>query len=145
MPHSIASISEKSLIVQGKRVPSAYPEPRRKNGVAERSMTRVMPILRLNGLQAGDPKAGRFLVLLSFLLFLPGNILFDWIAGLLAIAVVGLVVEYQDVLQAHQVRHDPLDHLAFGFFSVISGSPRPWRRDRPPLEMSSRSRNLNAW
>ncbi len=35
--HSIASMSEKSLTVQGKSVPSAYPEPRRKKGVAERS------------------------------------------------------------------------------------------------------------
>ena len=39
MPHSMASIREKSLMVQGKSVPSAYPEPRRKNGVAERSRT----------------------------------------------------------------------------------------------------------
>ena len=37
MPHSMASISEKSLTVQGKSVPSAQPEPLRKNGVADRS------------------------------------------------------------------------------------------------------------
>jgi hypothetical protein len=32
--------------------------------------------------------------------------------------VVRLVVEHEDVLQAHQVGHDPLDHLAFGFQRV---------------------------
>src|SRR6266542_1793154 len=31
IPHSIASMSEKSLIVHGNKVPSTYPEPRRKN------------------------------------------------------------------------------------------------------------------
>ena len=35
----MASISEKSLTVHGNNVDSAYPEPRRKNGVAERSRT----------------------------------------------------------------------------------------------------------
>ena len=37
MPDSMASISEKSLTTHVKIVPSGYPEPRRKNGVAERS------------------------------------------------------------------------------------------------------------
>ena len=44
MPHSIASISEKSLTVQGNRVPSVYPELARKNGVADRSNTRCFPL-----------------------------------------------------------------------------------------------------
>ena len=39
-------------------------------------------------------------------------------SGLLAVAVVGFVVEDQDVLQAHQVGHDALEHLAFGFERV---------------------------
>ena len=43
IPHSIASISEKSLTVHGNSVPSAYPEPLRKNGVADRSKTRATP------------------------------------------------------------------------------------------------------
>jgi len=47
IPHSMASISEKSLIVHGNSVPSAYPEPRRKNGVAERSTIRLIPSCRL--------------------------------------------------------------------------------------------------
>ncbi len=37
------------------------------------------------------------------------------IFGLLAVAVVGFVVEHEDVFHAHQVGHDALDHLAFGF------------------------------
>jgi hypothetical protein len=38
---------------------------------------------------------------------------------------VGLVVEHQDVLHAHQVGHNTLDHLAFGFLGlqVIAGTP----------------------
>jgi hypothetical protein len=37
MPDSIASMSEKSETTHGKSVPSGHPEPRRKNGVADRS------------------------------------------------------------------------------------------------------------
>ena len=45
MPHPMASMSEKSLIVQWNSTPSLYPDPRRKNGVADRSITRPMPSL----------------------------------------------------------------------------------------------------
>jgi hypothetical protein len=44
IPDSIVSMSEKSLMVQGKSVPSAYAEPRRRKGVAERSKTRATPV-----------------------------------------------------------------------------------------------------
>ena len=47
IPHSIASINEKSVTVQGNNVPSAYPDPRKKNGVADRSITNESPITRL--------------------------------------------------------------------------------------------------
>ena len=47
MPHSMASMSEKSLTVQGNKEPSRYPEPLRKNGVADRSMTFMTPIFCL--------------------------------------------------------------------------------------------------
>ena len=47
IPHSMASMSEKSLTVHGNSVPSAYPEPLRKNGVADRSRTRERPSVRL--------------------------------------------------------------------------------------------------
>ena len=37
---------------------------------------------------------------------------FGWF---LAVAVVGFIVERDDVLKSHQIGHDALDHLAFGF------------------------------
>ena len=46
IPHSMASMSEKSDTVHGNSVPSAYPEPRKKNGVAERSMVLCIPSFR---------------------------------------------------------------------------------------------------
>ena len=33
---------------------------------------------------------------------------------LLAVAVVGLIVDHQHLLHRHQLAHDPLQHLAFG-------------------------------
>ena len=44
---------------------------------------------------------------------------------LLAVAVVRLVVEDEDVLHAHQVGHDALDHLAFGLQRVQLLAGRP--------------------
>ena len=35
--------------------------------------------------------------------------------GLFAVAVVRFVVQDRDVFEAHQIRHDALDHLTFGF------------------------------
>ena len=66
-------------------------------------------------LQARDPHPRGFLVLLRLgaVVALQGAflVLLGW---LLAVAVVGLVVEHQDVLHAHEVRHHPLEHLARG-------------------------------
>ena len=42
---------------------------------------------------------------------------------LLAVAVVRLVVEHQDVLHAHQLGHDALEHLAFGLQRVAARRP----------------------
>lgn len=47
MPLSMASIREKSHTVHGQSVPSACPEPRRKNGVAARAIARLVHGLRL--------------------------------------------------------------------------------------------------
>ena len=44
IPLSIASINEKSLTVQGNKVPSVYPELERKNGVADKSITFCSPL-----------------------------------------------------------------------------------------------------
>ena len=60
-------------------------------------------------LQARDPYPGGFLVLLRLgaVVALQGAFLV-LLGRLLAVAVVGLVVEYQNVLHAHEARHHPL-------------------------------------
>ena len=61
------------------------------------------------------------------------------VLGLLAVAVVRLVVEDDDVLHAHQLGHDALEHLAFGFQRVellaarLASSARPPWRQLDPL------------
>ena len=57
---------------------------------------------------------------------------------LLAVAMVRLVVEHQDVLDAHQVRHDTLEHLPFGFSGVqlVAGAA--------PEQRASAGRQLDA-
>ena len=66
-------------------------------------------------LQARDPHSCGLLVLLRLgaVVALQGAFLV-LLGRLLAVAVVGLVVEHQDVLHAHEVRHHPLEHLARG-------------------------------
>ena len=70
--------------------------------------------LAVHGFQAGNPEPGRFVVLFGLFPFVALQILIVRFLGLLAIAVVCLVVDRQDVLHAHQVGHHPLEHLAFG-------------------------------
>ena len=74
--------------------------------------------LAVDRFQAGDPEPGGFVVLLGFLLVVALQIFLVVSLGLFAVAVMGLVVEDKDVLHAHQVGHDPLDHLPFGFQRV---------------------------
>ena len=115
MPPSMASMSEKSLTVQGKSVPSAVTGPAQK----ERSRGQIdhAPDAELSPhrLQARDPHSCGLLVLLRLraVVALQGAFLV-LLGRLLAVAVVGLVVEHQDVLHAHEVRHHPLEHLARG-------------------------------
>ena len=66
----------------------------------------------LHRLDAGDPNTGRLGVLLRFLGIVALEVRFLAHPGLLAVAVVSLVVERQDALQAHQRRHHPAQHLA---------------------------------
>ncbi len=86
--------------------------------MAERSTTRATPSLRLTGLEAGDPEARGLVVLLGFLLLVALERFVVGVLRLLAVAVVRLVVDREDVLHAHQVGHDPLEHLAFGLQRV---------------------------
>ena len=71
--------------------------------------------LAIDGFETGDPEPSSFAVLFGFLFLFTLEIHLLFAAGLFAIAVVGLVVDGHDVFHAHEVRHDPLDHLTFGF------------------------------
>ena len=68
--------------------------------------------------QAGNPDAGGLVVLLRFLLVVTFQFVIVLRSGLLAVAVMRLIVQHQDVLHAHQIGHDPLEHLPFGFEGV---------------------------
>ena len=63
---------------------------------------------------------------------------------LLAVAVVRLVVEDEDVLHAHQVGHDALDHLALGL-ERVQRLAAALQQLAPAAESSIRSRSLKAW
>ena len=68
--------------------------------------------LALHRFEPGDPDPRRLLVLLGLLPVVALEGAFLVLAGrLLPVAVVGLVVQGQDALEAHQARHDPLEHL----------------------------------
>ena len=68
--------------------------------------------LAVDRLQARDPQAGGLVVALGLLAIVtPQVFVIVVVARLLAIAVMGLVVEHEDVLQPHQLWHDPLEHL----------------------------------
>ena len=100
--------------------------------------------LAVHGFEAGNPEPRRLVVLLGLLLLIAFQVLIVRVFRLLAVAVVRLVVEDEDVLHAHQVGHDALDHLAFGFQRVQFLAVRPCRSWRPPLDSSMRSRSLKA-
>ena len=74
--------------------------------------------LAVHRLEAGDPEAGGLVVLLGLLPLVALEVLVVLVGRLLAVAVVRLVVEDEDVLHAHQVGHDALEHLAFGLERV---------------------------
>ena len=90
--------------------------------------------LAVHGFQAGYPDASGFVVLFSphlgvlqfiareYVTLLVGELLV--IGGFLAVAVVRLVIDHEHVLHAHEIRHDSLNHLSFGFegFRRVSSS-----------------------
>ena len=71
--------------------------------------------LAVHRFQAGNPQPGRFVVLLGFLLFVAFQVLVVDFFRFLAVAMMRLVIDDEDVLHAHQLGHDALEHLAFGF------------------------------
>ncbi len=72
----------------------------------------------IHGLQAGNPKTGGFVVLLGLLLVVPFQVFVAIGSRLLSIAMMGLIVQHQNVLQTHQIGHHPVQHLALGFEGV---------------------------
>ena len=58
--------------------------------------------------------------------------------------MVRLVVEHEDVLDAHQVRHDTLEHLAFGFSGVQLVASTTLEQRASAADSSMRSRNLKG-
>src|SRR3972149_11539253 len=75
-----------------------------------------------NDFKAGYPEPGSLIVFLSFFLLVAGQIFFIVIDGvmdgLFTVTVVRFIVKYHNTLHAHQFRHDPLEHLPFGFKSM---------------------------
>ena len=76
------------------------------------------PELAVDGFKAGNPKPAASLFFSASFFSSPFRSVFIGISGLFSIAVMRLIIEHEDVLQAHQVGHDPLDHLPFGFQCV---------------------------
>ena len=72
--------------------------------------------------QARDPEPRRFPVLLRLLPLVALERPLVGLAPLLAVAVVGLVVQHQDVLHAHEFGHHPPQHPAFGLPGVGRGA-----------------------
>ena len=109
-------------------------------------MTRASPSLRFTASRPEIQRRAASLFFSASFRSSPLSVLVVRSARLLAVAVVRLVVEHEDVLHAHQLGHDALEHLAFGLERVeLVARSRPWRSARPPAESSSRSRSLKAW
>ena len=98
------------------------------------------------GVEAGHPQPGRLAVLLRLLAVVAGQGAFlaalppasraaagigILVRGLLAVAVVRLVVQDQDVLHPHQLRHHPPEHLPFAFEGPDPGPRTPPFQQRP--------------
>ena len=118
MPHSIASISEKSLIVPGKECPLAVARPAEEEGRGRQVQDARGAELAVHRLQSRDPELGRLGVLLGLLAIVTLQRVLVGFARLGPIAVMGLVVEDEDVLHAHQLRHYTPKHLALGLQSL---------------------------
>ena len=74
--------------------------------------------LALDDFKSGDPEPRGLVVLLGFFLVIALQIADLVYFGLCAVTVMSLVIEHEDVLQAHQAGHHSLDHLSFGFQRV---------------------------
>jgi hypothetical protein len=127
-------MSEKSLIVHGKSVPSAYPDPSQKEGRGRQVDHSLEPELAVHRLEAGDPETSGFVVPLGLLALVALQVVVLVIgARLLPVTVMRLVVEDEDVLQPHQLRHRPLEHLPLGLQRVEIVPDAPPEQRAPAL------------
>ncbi len=88
--------------------------------------------LAVHRLQAGDPEAGGLVVALGLLAVVALQVVVLVVVGrLLAVAVVRLVVEDEDVPEPHQLGHDALEHLPLGL-ERLQILTHPALEQRPP-------------
>ena len=93
----------------------------------------------MDGFEAGDPHPGGFFIFFRFLAGLTLQVGFLVLVGrLLAVTMVGFVVECHDVFHAHQLGHDPLEHLSFAL-------QRLDLRASPPEERTASFRDLQRF
>jgi hypothetical protein len=59
--------------------------------------------------------------------------------------MVSVGIQHHDVLKAHQVGHDALEHLPLGLKGIDGITVAAFESARLPFESSIRSRSLNAW
>ena len=91
------------------------------------------PELPLDGLEPGEPHPCRLAVPLRFLSVFAGELAFlVFVRRALAVAVVGLVVEDEDPLHAHELGHDAAQHLSL----ALAG------RDPGPASLEERAPSL---
>ena len=110
MPASMASISEKSETTQGNSVafgPARAAEEERRG---RKIVNGLHADLGFHGLEPGNPDAGLLVALLGFVALVAAE-RFLFAVGLAAVAVMGFVVEDDDVLLVAQFAADAADHL----------------------------------
>ncbi len=117
MPDSMASISEKSETTQGNRVPLPIARAAEEERGRRQVVNRPDADLVADGFETRDPDAGFLVPLLGFGAFVAFELL-GLAVGLAAVAVMGLVVEDDDVPLAAEFPADAVDHLRGGLVEV---------------------------
>ena len=110
----MASIKEKSETTQGKSVPSGIPRSFQEEWGGRQVVYHLDADLGLDGLQPGDPDAGFFFALFGFLALVAGQFFFV-LFHLAAVAVMGFIVDDNDILLVAQFPADPSHHLVGRF------------------------------
>ena len=91
----------------------------------------VEPKFTTHDLQARYPQPGRFVIFLGLFLVITFQVCPGFRIRFCPVAMVSLIIQRHDALQAHQIGHDPLQHLSFrlqGMQRITS----PSLQERPP-------------